>query len=455
GRVVLAAVTSCTNTANLRSLVAAGLLARAAMSEGLRPPPHVKTVFAPGSRETTAILERLGLLAPLEALGFAVAAYGCGPCVGNTGDLADGVEAELTGGRVAVAVLSGNRNFEGRVHRAVRAAYLGNPMLVVAYALAGRIDTDIVALLARLAPSGADVDALLARNRVAPQKGWHLPGQWQALPQGAGSRFEWPETSTFFVPPPFFEGRAEPPLRPIVDARPLLVLGDDVTTDHISPVGAIARDSEAAAYLGALGVAPADLGSYSARRVNHEVMLRGTFANPRLRNRLTGQAGPVTRIMLEGIVLPVPVAADRYRSTGTPTVVLAGRNYGGGSARDWAAKGTALLGICAVIARSFERIHRSNLIALGVLPVAVESESDPWEGIGPDSDVRLSIAIDADAARPGMPLVVRLLIDGSSRDLTGRLMAQTDSEIAQLRRGTLFDICSAEALRHAGATRGI
>jgi len=446
GRVVLAAITSCTNTANLRSLVAASLLAKAAGAEGWRPPPFVKTVFAPGSRETSATLDRLGLLAPLEELGFAVAAYGCGPCVGNTGDLAPGVEAELAESGVAAAVLSGNRNFEGRIHRAVRAAYLGNPMMVVAYALAGRIDADIGALLARLAPTDAEVDAAMARDTGAPPPDWHRPAPWLTLPAGTGMRFAWPEGSTFFVPPPFFAEAAAPPLRPIVDARPLLVLGDAVTTDHISPVGAIARNSEAAGYLAGLGVGPGEVGSYAARRVNHEVMLRGTFANPRLRNRLVTETGPVTRIMPDGAHVPVHVAAERYRASGDSVVVLAGHNYGAGSARDWAAKGTALLGIAAVIARGFERIHRSNLVALGVLPIIVEGDDDPWATIGTDSDVRVSIDFDAASATPSMPIAMRLSVDGVTSSFSGRLMALTGSEIAQLRRGTLFHQCLDDAL---------
>ncbi|MBV9840036.1 MAG: aconitate hydratase AcnA [Sphingomonadaceae bacterium] len=447
GRVVLAAITSCTNTANLRSLVAAGLLARAAVTAGMRPPPHVKTVFAPGSRAATAALGRCGLLAPLEALGFAVAAYGCGPCVGNTGNLADGIEDELAHGRIAVAVQSGNRNFEGRIHHAIRAAYLGNPMLVVAYALAGRIDSDIEALLARIAPTDAEVDAVLAADRGEARPGWHLPEQWLALPQGIGSRFAWSGSSTFFVPPPFFQDREAPPLRPIADARPLLVLGDAVTTDHISPVGAIARDSEAAAYLGALGVSPADVGSYSARRVNHEVMLRGTFANPRLRNRLVEAVGPVTRSMPAGTPQPIHIVAEAYRAAERPIIVLAGHNYGAGSARDWAAKGTALLGIRAVLARSFERIHRANLVALGVLPILIEGGEDPWSGIGVESTVSVSIDFDPGTATPRMALAVALRVDGQAQTLRGRLMALTSSEIAQLSRGTLFDVCRDDALR--------
>jgi aconitate hydratase len=450
GRVVLAAITSCTNTANLRSLVAAALLARAALAEGLRPPAYVKTVFAPGSRETTAVLERLGLLGPLEALGFAVAAYGCGPCVGNTGELADGVEAELAGGRVAAAVLSGNRNFEGRIHRAVRAAYLGNPLLVVAYALAGRIDADIAALVEKLAPSGEAVDAMLAQVDGEPGTGdWHRPAQWLALPPGSGNCFDWPERSTFFIRPPFFAEGDAPPLSPIAAARPLLVLGDAVTTDHISPVGAIARDSAAASYLASFGVTPGAVGSYSARRVNHEVMLRGTFANPRLRNQLVDQTGPVTRRLPDGEVEAIHEVAASYRARNIATVVLAGHNYGAGSARDWAAKGTALLGVRAVLARSFERIHRSNLVALGVLPIQIEGADDPWVGIGPTSDVTVSVAFDPAAAAPRMPVSVELTVDGERRLLPARLLATTASEVAQLRRGTMFALCLDDALQQS------
>jgi aconitate hydratase len=451
GRVVLAAITSCTNTANPRAMVAAGLLARKAVAAGLRPPPWVKTVLAPGSRATTARLHALGLLVSLESLGFHVAAYGCGPCVGNTGGLAAGVEAELAGGAAAVAVLSGNRNFEGRIHNAIRAAYLASPALVVAYALAGRIDLDLSkdalqsgVTLAQLWPSEADIEAALTQGGGAGGP-WIEPAAWSALPRPAGALFPWAKASTFFVRPPFFDRAGPPPFSPIRGGAPLMVLGDNVTTDHISPVGAIAADSPAARYLIDCGVAPKDLGAYAARRVNHEVMRRGTFANTRLRNRLVIQPGPLTRIMSSGELTTVADAAEAYSARGRPVVVLAGHGYGAGSARDWAAKGAALLGVRAVLARSFERIHRANLIGLGILPIIVGGPDDPWRAIDATSEVSLTLDW-AGEPRPRQPVAVTLQIGGSAEVLAGELDLATDFEVRQLRHGDLFAVCRAQML---------
>ena len=439
GRVVLAAITSCTNTANMRSLVAAGLAAKAALAAGISTPAHVKTVFAPGSRATVERLERAGLLQPLAQIGFHVAAYGCGPCMGNSGSLADGIEASLADGRVAAAVLSGNRNFEGRIHRAVRAAYLGNPLLVVAYALAGRIDEDISGLLRQISPDAAAVDAALALAEGGgfnPQ--WHRPADWDAIETRSGVRFDWSPASTYFVRPPFFEEAPRTRLEPVRQARPLLVLGDAVTTDHISPIGDIAIDSPAGAYLTDLGIARTSWQNYSARRVNHEVMIRGTFANARLRNRLVDRTGPWTRHFPDGTEMTVDAAARRYADEQDPLVVLAGHDYGTGSARDWAAKGTALLGIRAVLARSFERIHRSNLVALGILPIQIDSDEDPWAGCGEAKSVSVSFEIEPASVRPGQPIDVELQLDGQLRRLAGTLKVLTASELNQLRTGSLF-----------------
>jgi aconitate hydratase len=452
GRVVLAAITSCTSTANLKSMAAAGILARKAVSAGLLPPPWVKTVFAPGSRATAGALRQMQLLAPLAKLGFHIAAFGCGPCVGNTGSLAPGVEDELKAGVVAAAALSGNRNFEGRIHPSIRAAYLMSPALVVAYALAGRMDLDLTniriggcAYLSELWPSTAEIENALAKVRYPRARKEEVETRWSSVAAPTGPQFLWPEGSTHFVKPPFLAAQAGNRLSSIIQAPALLLLGDAVTTDHISPVGAIPRDSAAGLHLTALGVATGDLGTYASRRVNHEVMLRGTFANPRLVNRLVTDGGPITRHMGTGRVAAVHEVAQSYLEAGRITVILAGWNYGTGSARDWAAKGTALLGVGAVLARSFERIHRSNLVALGVLPIEVESKDDPWAGIGPCTEVSVSINLSPDAA-PNSHVSVHLAVDGRVNALDARLRISTLSERDQLTAGTLFHQCLKDAL---------
>jgi aconitate hydratase len=452
GRIVLAAITSCTSTANLKSMAAAGILARKAVAAGLLPPPWVKTVFAPGSRATAGALRQMELLAPLAKLGFHIAAFGCGPCVGNTGSLAPGVEDELRAGAVAAAALSGNRNFEGRIHPSIRAAYLMSPALVVAYALAGRMDLDLTrtriggrAHLSELWPANAEIENALGKVRYPRAHKDEIEARWSGIAAATGPRFLWPEACTHFVKPPFLATPAGNRLSSIIQAPPLLLLGDAVTTDHISPVGAIPRDSAAGLHLAALGVAISDLGTYASRRVNHEVMLRGTFANPRLVNRLVAATGPITRHMAGGRMASVHEVAQSYREAGRDMVVLAGWNYGTGSARDWAAKGTALLGVRAVLARSFERIHRSNLVALGVLPIEVDSQEDPWAGIGPSTEVSVSINLSPDAA-PNSPVSVHLAVDDRVNVLDARLRISTLSEHDQLRVGTLFHRCLKDAL---------
>jgi aconitate hydratase len=452
GRVVLAAITSCTSTANLKSMAAAGVLARKAVAAGLAPPPWVKTVFAPGSRATTGALRQMQLLAPLAKLGFHIAAFGCGPCVGNTGSLAAGVENELKAGAVAAAALSGNRNFEGRIHPSIRAAYLMSPALVVAYALAGRMDLDLTSTriggrvpLAELWPSNVEIENALGKVRYSRARKKETEARWSGIAAPAGAQFLWPEGSSHFVKPPFLDAAVGNRLSSILQAPALLCLGDAVTTDHISPVGAIPRDSAAGLYLAALGVAAGEFGSYASRRVNHEVMLRGTFANPRLANRLVAGSGPITRHMGSGVVAAVHEVAQSYREAARNMVILAGWNYGSGSARDWAAKGTALLGVRAVLARSFERIHRSNLVALGVLPIEVESRDDPWVGIGPCTAVNVSIYLSPEA-RPHSRVRVHLQTDGRVRVLNARLRVTTLSEQRQLALGTLFHSCLDDAL---------
>ncbi len=391
GAVVIAAITSCTNTSNPALMLGAGLLAKKAVERGLRTKPWVKTSLAPGSKVVTDYLQAAGLMDPLERLGFHLVAYGCTTCIGNSGPLPEPVGRTVKDHNlVAVAVLSGNRNFEGRINPLVRANYLASPPLVVAYALAGRMDLDLYneplghdaagrpVYLRDVWPSPQEV-AQLIRSTVTSQMfqkeysdvftGGPL---WRNLPAPEGDLYAWDEHSTYIQLPPYFENMpAEPP--PIEDihrARVLVLLGDTVTTDHISPAGSIPPDSPAGRYLIERGIQPAEFNSYGARRGNHEVMLRGTFANIRLRNRLVPDTeGGWTVHLPSGEKMSIYDAAMRYQQEGVPLLVIAGKEYGAGSSRDWAAKGTRLLGIRAVLAESFERIHRSNLIGMGVLPL--------------------------------------------------------------------------------------
>ncbi|MBM3470199.1 MAG: aconitate hydratase AcnA [Armatimonadetes bacterium] len=391
GAVVIAAITSCTNTSNPSVMIGAGLLARKAVERGLGVPGHVKTSLAPGSRVVTEYLRDAGLLGPLEQLGFHVVGYGCTTCIGNSGPLPDPVAAAVReGDLVAAAVLSGNRNFEGRIHPLVRANYLASPPLVVAYALAGRVDIDLTSdplghdrdgapvFLRDLWPTQDEIRAVLRaalrKEQFQEQYASVFEGgaTWKDLPIPEGEIYEWDPASTYIQEPPFFAGLpTEPaPLRDITDARALAVLGDSITTDHISPAGSIAADSPTGKYLIERGVPQAEFNTYGARRGNHEVMMRGTFGNIRIKNQmLPGTEGPKTVHHPSGDVMFIYDAAMRYRQEGVPLVVVAGKEYGGGSSRDWAAKGPALLGVRAVIAESYERIHRSNLVGMGVLPL--------------------------------------------------------------------------------------
>jgi aconitate hydratase len=391
GSVVIAAITSCTNTSNPYVMLGAGLLAKNAVARGLHVKPWVKTSLAPGSKVVTQYLSSAGLIPALESLKFHVVGYGCTTCIGNSGPLPEPISKSIADGSlVAVSVLSGNRNFEGRVSPDVRANYLASPPLVVAYALAGRIDIDFAkealgqdgdgkdVFLKDIWPSPKDV-AEVVRTHVTSTlyreeyadvfKG---DAAWQALPAPEGDRFAWDEQSTYVRKPTFFENMSVEPTPPgdISGARVLASLGDSVTTDHISPAGNIAKDSPAAKYLVDHGVKPSEFNQYGARRGNHEVMMRGTFANVRLKNLLVpGVEGGVTRHLPSNEQLSIFDASMRYQADKTPLVVLAGKEYGSGSSRDWAAKGTFMLGVRAVIAESYERIHRSNLIGMGVLPL--------------------------------------------------------------------------------------
>jgi aconitate hydratase len=403
--VVIAAITSCTNTSNPQVMVAAGLLARNAVARGLRPKPWVKTSLAPGSRVVMDYYDRAGLTEPLAELGFNLVGFGCTTCIGNSGPLLPGVSEAVRAGELSVAaVLSGNRNFEGRIHPDVRLNYLASPPLVVAYALAGSLAVDLTrdplgedpegqpVYLRDLWPSEqevaetirAAVTSELFRERYASV--FEGDERWQSIPVSGGQTFAWDPASTYVLKPPFFEQGLElpPPPQDITGARVLCLLGDSVTTDHISPAGSIRPDSPAGRYLQERGVPVSDFNSYGARRGNHEVMVRGTFANVRLRNLLApGTEGGVTRHLPDGNQTSIFEAAMAYQAEGVPLVVLAGKEYGSGSSRDWAAKGPALLGVKAVIAESFERIHRSNLVGMGIVPLQLP-DGRTWADLGVD-----------------------------------------------------------------------
>jgi aconitate hydratase len=391
GAVVVAAITSCTNTSNPQVMVAAGLVARRAVERGLTPKPWVKTTLAPGSRVVMDYLDRAGLTEPLAGLGFDLVGFGCTTCIGNSGPLLSGVSEVVHERDLSVAsVLSGNRNFEGRIHPDVRMNYLASPPLVVAYALAGTMDIDLTTdplgtdadgrpvLLADLWPTPEEVtEAIrtsLTSDMFRQRYGAVFDGddRWKSVETATGNTFSWDQGSTYVLRPTFLEGlsMAPDPVTEVEGARVLAVLGDSVTTDHISPAGSISPATPAGRYLADKGVSRADFNSYGARRGNHEVMVRGTFANVRLRNQLApGTEGGVTLHLPDGEQTTIYEAAERYTAEGVPLVVLAGKEYGSGSSRDWAAKGTSLLGVRAVIAESYERIHRSNLIGMGVLPL--------------------------------------------------------------------------------------
>jgi aconitate hydratase A / 2-methylisocitrate dehydratase len=391
GDVVIAAITSCTNTSNPAVMIGAGLLARNAVARGLKPRPWVKTSLSPGSRVVADYLAKSGLQAPLDALGFQPTGFGCMTCMGNSGPLPPEVDAAIrAGGLTTVAVLSGNRNFEGRVHPAVRANFLASPPLVVAYALAGSVLVDLAAeplgedpqgrpvYLRDVWPERAEIESLMEKTinpalyRARYDGVAEGPSGWRALATGSGTTFPWHAASSFIRRPPFFEAMGAEPEAPgeIRGARVLAMFGDMFTTDHISPIGAISAGTPAAGYLASLGIAPRDFVNYAARRLNHDVMIRGTFASTRARNEMTPDVeGSCTVHYPGGERMPIHAAAARYAEESVPLVVIAGAEYGAGSSRDWAAKGTRLLGVRAVIAENFERIHRSNLAGMGVLPL--------------------------------------------------------------------------------------
>src|SRR3989442_1517904 len=398
GSVVIAAITSCTNTSNPSVMIAAGLVAKKAVERGLESQPWVKTSLAPGSKVVTDYLDRAGLTPYLEQLRFHLVGYGCTTCIGNSGPLPEAVSAAVAEGELVVcAVLSGNRNFEGRIQQEVRANYLASPPLVVAYALAGRIDIDLQSeplgtgedgkpvYLRDIWPSAKDVDDVVRSSIKSAmfhkQYGEVFTGdeRWRGLPVPAGDRFAWEPDSTYIRRAPYFDGmpRTPAPVTDIRGARVLCLLADSITTDHISPAGSIRKTSPAGQYLIGHGVKPEDFNSYGARRGNHELMVRGTFANVRLKNLLApGTQGPVTVHLPDGEQLSIYDPSGKEQAEGGPLLVLAGKEYGSGSSRDWAAKGPRLLGVRAVIAQSYERIHRSNLVGMGILPLQVTGDED-------------------------------------------------------------------------------
>ncbi len=473
GDVVIAAITSCTNTSNPSVMIGAGLLARKAVEKGLSSKPWVKTSLAPGSRAVSDYLARLGLEGALEALGFALVGYGCTTCIGNSGPLPEPIAKAISeGGLVATAVLSGNRNFEGRIHPLVKANYLASPPLVVAYALAGSLRRDLLAeplgrgrdgnpvYLRDIWPSAEEVAAAV-REAVTPEayrKSYAdvFAGDehWARIaPETPGLTYSWDPASTYVRRPPFFEGMApEPPERvdDILGARPLCILGDSITTDHISPAGAIPVDSPAGRYLIAHGVPPAEFNSYGARRGNHEVMMRGTFANIRLRNEMVpGREGGFTRLMPEGEVTTIFEAAMAYRERGVPLVVIGGREYGSGSSRDWAAKGPRLLGVRAVIAESFERIHRANLVGMGVLPLVFPEGTDR-RTLELDGSETFDLLGLGEGLRPRMPVRCRITRgDGRSQEIVLTARLDTEDEVEYYRHGGILHYVLRQLLTRA------
>jgi len=461
GDVVIAAITSCTNTSNPDAVVAAGLLARNARRRGLQTRPWVKTSLAPGSQVVADHLREAGLQTHLDALGFTIAGFGCTTCIGNSGPLKPAIAAAVDHNDLTVvAVLSGNRNFEGRISPHVKASYLASPALVVAHALAGTVRIDLMSdpigtdaegapvYLKDIWPSNSEI-ADVVRAAVKPEmfarryldvfKG---PLAWRAIETGAGKTYRWDENSTYVRRPPFFAGlsRQPPVLNDIRNARVLGIFGDSLTTDHISPAGSIKEDSPAGIYLKSKGVAVADFNSYGARRGNHEVMLRGTFANIRIRNlMLQDRQGGFTRHQPSASVLSIYDAAMRYKADGVPLVVIGGREYGTGSSRDWAAKGPLLLGVKAVIAESFERIHRTNLVCMGVLPLQFEDgvSAPSLQLTGTET---FSITGVASLDRPGQRCGLEIVRpDGSKQVLRPTSRIDTKNELAYFKQGGILN----------------
>jgi aconitate hydratase len=476
GDVLIAAITSCTNTSNPGVMLAAGLLAKKAVALGLSVGPRVKTSLAPGSRVVTEYLAKAGLLGDLEALGFRVVAYGCTTCIGNAGPLAPALESAIAAhDLVCTAVLSGNRNFEARIHPALKANFLMSPPLVVAFAIAGRVDLDLSrdvlgigskgqpVTLKDIWPSSEEIAAAMS-YATDPATYRALYGDfvsgnplWNDIPADTGQVYTW-TPSTYIAEPPFFDDFTPLPggLTDIRAARALAIFGDSVTTDHISPAGSINTDSPAGEYLKAQGVAVSDFNSYGSRRGNHEVMMRGTFANVRIRNLMLPPKpdgslveGGLTRHQPDGAAMSIHAAAMKYQARGTPTLVFAGEEYGTGSSRDWAAKGPRLLGVRAVVAKSFERIHRSNLVGMGVLPLQFQG-GDDVASLGIVGDEEFDILGLEGELRPRQDLVLTLCRrDGARQDVTLQLRVDTEIELDYLRHGGILPYVLRELLGQA------
>ncbi|MDQ6922418.1 MAG: aconitate hydratase AcnA, partial [Candidatus Dormibacteraeota bacterium] len=463
GSVVIAAITSCTNTSNPTVMVAAGLLARKAVEAGLSVPPFVKTSLAPGSRVVTDYLQQAGLLDYLEKLGFFLVGYGCTTCIGNSGPLADEhVEEEVQRRDLnVVAVLSGNRNFEARIHPLVRASYLASPPLVVAYALAGTVRRDLTeeplghhaetgrpVFLRDIWPSAEEVSQVVGECvrqdmfRREYERIYDGDEHWQRMEAPTGQIYEWDADSTYVQEPPYFEGmKPEPePMRDVAGGRVLVMVGDSVTTDHISPAGSIPAASPAGQYLLSKGVEKVDFNSYGARRGNHEVMMRGTFANIRLRNEVAlGKEGYWTRHLPSGEEMTIFDAGERYRAEGVPLVVIAGKEYGSGSSRDWAAKGPMLLGVRMVIAESFERIHRSNLVGMGVLPLQFAS-GEGRQSLGLTGEEEFTVRGIEAGLQPRQELEVEATRDGETRRFKATVRVDNETELEYMRHGGVLSM---------------
>ena len=466
GHVVIAAITSCTNTSNPSVMLAAGLLARNAVKRGLKVKPWVKTSLAPGSQVVSDYYAAAGLQKDLDALGFNLVGYGCTTCIGNSGPLPEPVsDAIESGDLVVAAVLSGNRNFEGRIHPLVRANYLASPPLVVAYAIAGSMKADLRSdplgedaegkpvYLKDIWPSNQEIQETI-RKALTPEmfrkrygNVFEGPEEWRKVKVKTGMTFEWEGSSTYIAEPPYFEnmGREPKPLSDIALARPLALLGDSITTDHISPAGSIKKESPAGEYLISYQVRPGDFNSYGARRGNHEVMMRGTFANIRIRNEVVpGVEGGMTRHLPDGKVMPIYDAAMLYQKEGVPLVVIGGKEYGTGSSRDWAAKGTLLLGVKAVIVESFERIHRSNLVGMGVLPLQFK-DGTTRQSLKLDGSERFDIVGVAQGLKPRGDLLCRIhRANGKVEEIKLLCRIDTVDELEYYRHGGILQY----VLRH-------
>ncbi|MCB0153171.1 MAG: aconitate hydratase AcnA, partial [Anaerolineae bacterium] len=459
GAVVLAAITSCTNTSNPSVMLGAGILAKKAVEHGLKVPGYVKTSMAPGSKVVTDYLNEAGLTPYLEQLGFHTVGYGCTTCIGNSGPLPEPVvQAITTGDLVVSGVLSGNRNFEGRIHPYIKANYLASPPLVVAYALAGTTDIDLTSepigtgsagqpvYLKDIWPTQAEVAAEYDKALNPDTFNKEYTGiensneRWNAIPVSEGALYKWDEWSTYIQEPPFFidMGHDPQPIQPINEARVLVKVGDSVTTDHISPAGSIPKEMPAGKYLQEHDVAPHQFNSFGSRRGNDRVMTRGTFGNIRLRNQMApGTEGGWTTYLPTGEVMPIFDASEKYIASGTPLMVIAGKEYGTGSSRDWAAKGTLLLGAKVVIAESFERIHRSNLVGMGVLPLQFK-EGENAESLGLTGQESYAIDID-DNLQPRQEVQVTVTTaDGTQRTFSATCRIDTPVEVVYYRNGGIL-----------------